>query len=144
MNKHVMRAVLAALTVCFALLLHSAALAADVQPLSEQERREYALLSPFEFKNELGDAAKDTAKASGKPVYNAGRGNPNFINSRVRYAFSMLHRFAVDQARPAEVGPDLAYPLRQAPGMAAAFKTFLGAQADQDSADFLARSVDHA
>lgn len=115
-------------------------LAADVQPLSEQERREYALLSPFEFKNELGDAAK----VDGKPVYNAGRGNPNFINTRVRLSFSLLHRFAVEQAWPAEIGVDLAYPLRQAPGMAAAFETFLKAQDDQDSAAFLTRSMEYA
>ena len=120
----------------------SPSLAAEVQPLGEKERREYALLSPFEFKNELGDAAKATAE--GKPVYNAGRGNPNFINTRVRLAFSMLHRFAVEQAWPAEIGVDLAYPLRQAPGMAAAFKTFLAAQDDQDSAAFLSRCLEYA
>jgi aspartate 4-decarboxylase len=128
------------LAVLVTLLWAGACFAAQVQPLSEQERREYALLSPFEFKNELGDAAK----ADGGPVYNAGRGNPNFINTRVRYAFSMLHRFALDQAWPAEVGVDLAYPLRQAPGMAAAFQTFLAAQADQDSAAFLTRCVEYA
>lgn len=140
MNKLALRAVLAALTLCCALLFHSAALAADVQPLSDKERREYALLSPFEFKNELLDAAA----VPGKPMYNAGRGNPNFINTRVRLAFSMLHRFAVDQAWPAEVGVDLAYPLRQAQGMAAAFRTFLAGQDDQDSAVFLIRCMDYA
>ncbi len=84
---------------------------ADVRPLSDKERREFALLSPFEFKNELGDAAK----VDGKPVYNAGRSNPNLINTRVRLAFSMLHRFALDQAWPAEIGCDLSYPQRRYP-----------------------------
>ena len=40
-----------------------ASLADEVRPLTEKERMEYALLSPFEFKNVLGDAAK----SSGKP-----------------------------------------------------------------------------
>lgn len=140
MTKHPRHILFTVLTLCAALLLQGAALAAEVRPLSEKERREYALLSPFEFKNELGDAAK----AEGRPVYNAGRGNPNFINTRVRLAFSMLHRFAVDQAWPAEVGVDLAYPLRQAPGMAAAFEKFLAEQKDQDSAAFLSRCLEYA
>ncbi len=48
MTRHAMRALFTVLTLCFALLVQSTALAAEVHPLSEQERREYALLSPFE------------------------------------------------------------------------------------------------
>jgi hypothetical protein len=110
-EKIAMRALLTVLTLCLGLLVQGEVLAADVRPLSDKERKEYALFSPFDFKNKPGDAAK----ADGRPVYNAGRGNPNLINTRVLLAFSMLHRFALDQAWPAEIGVDLAYPQRQYP-----------------------------
>jgi aspartate 4-decarboxylase len=140
LKKSRMRLLLAGLFVSLALFWTGISLAADVQPLSDKERQEYALLSPFEFKNELGDAAK----VSGKPVYNAGRGNPNFINTRVRYAFSMLHRFALDQSLAVKNATDLAFPKRESTNMAAAFQTFLSAQKDQESAAFLSRCVNHA
>jgi len=140
MHKQTFRSLFTLLVLGFTLLLQGVVLAAEVKPLSEKERREFALLSPFEFKNELGDAAR----AAGKPVFNAGRGNPNFINTRVRLAFSMLHRFAVSQARPSKAGVDLAYPAREIRGMAAAFRTFLARQSDKESAAFLIRCVDYA
>jgi aspartate 4-decarboxylase len=125
---------------CVALLLHGAVLAAEVRPLSEQERRVYALLSPFEFKNELIDAAK----SSGKPMYDAGRGNPNFINTRVRLAFSMLHRFAVHQIRAEQTVGDLAFPIKDVAGLAQLFADYLQAQDDKESAAFLMAGVTFA
>jgi len=74
MHKQTFRSLFTLLVLGFTLLLQGVVLAAEVKPLSEKERREFALLSPFEFKNELGDAAR----AAGKPVFNAGRGNPNY------------------------------------------------------------------
>ncbi|MBW2970057.1 bifunctional aspartate transaminase/aspartate 4-decarboxylase, partial [Candidatus Woesearchaeota archaeon] len=51
--------------------------------------REYLQMSPFELKNELIRAAE--AKGG---MLNAGRGNPNFLNTSVREAFSVLNSFA--------------------------------------------------
>jgi aspartate 4-decarboxylase len=140
MRKSFSRLLQIGLVMCFVLLLAGVGRAAEVRPLSDQERKEFALLSPFEFKNVLGEAAR----SAGKPVYNAGRGNPNFINTRVRLAFSMLHRFAVGQSQMAHKGTDLAFPARRTKDMAAAFRTFLKAQADRESAAFLGQCVEYA
>ncbi len=53
----------------------------------------YEAMSPFEFKNILLDLARKTAMQSKQPVLNAGRGNPNFLNTTVRDAFSYLQHF---------------------------------------------------
>ena len=117
-----------------------ASLADEVRPLTEKERMEYALLSPFEFKNVLGDAAK----SSGKPVHNAGRGNPNFINTRVRLAFNMLHSFAIAESKAVGKNSDLAFPTNRKAGIAAEFRAFLKTRSDRESAIFLSRCVDYA
>ncbi len=140
MQKPFTRRLKIGLVFSFVLLWIGTCLAAPVRPLTEKERQEYALISPFEFKNDLGEAAR----AAGKPVYNAGRGNPNFINTRVRLAFSMLHRFALEQSRMAQNATDLAFPNRQARNMATAFQAFLKAQTDGESAAFLGRCLDYS
>lgn len=53
----------------------------------------YAEMSPFEFKNILLDVAGKSALTRNHPVLNAGRGNPNFLNTSVRDAFSYLQHF---------------------------------------------------
>ncbi len=117
------------------LLLASAgaAHAIDIKPLPERVLKEYAALSPFEFKNILGEKAAE----SGKPILNAGRGNPNFINTRVRLAFAMLHRFAVAESLVQDAPADLGFPPRSASGMADRLRQFLAAEKDTKSAEFL-------
>ncbi len=114
--------------------------AGEIRPLTPEQRKEYEQLSPFEFKNMLIDAAE----ASGKHVCNAGRGNPNFVNTRVRYAFAMLHRFAADRARAVKTEGDLGFPPVSSKGAAAAFEKFLAAQDDRATADFLTACMEHA
>ena len=50
----------------------------------------YEQLSPFEIKNNL----IEMAQKSGPNILNAGRGNPNFLNTTARKAFSQLNLFA--------------------------------------------------
>lgn len=52
----------------------------------------YEVMSPFEFKNILlKQAEKSCADSPEARVFNAGRGNPNFLNTTVRDAFSAFH-----------------------------------------------------
>ena len=61
----------------------------------------YKDMSPFEVKNELGGVAKKAFEKCKDPsckVLNAGRGNPNFLNTTVRNAFSFLCYFSTEEA----------------------------------------------
>ena len=63
----------------------------------------YKDMSPFEVKNELIEAAKKSAekrkhKGKDEKILNAGRGNPNFLNTTVRNAFSLLCHFSTEEA----------------------------------------------
>ncbi|PKN05622.1 MAG: aspartate 4-decarboxylase [Deltaproteobacteria bacterium HGW-Deltaproteobacteria-9] len=140
MRKSFMRLLPVGLALHFVLLCVGGGLAAEVRPLSDRERKEFALLSPFEFKNVLGDAAR----SAGKPVYNAGRGNPNFINTRVRLAFSMLHRFAVNQVWAGKTVGDLSFPIKVVDGSARRFQDYLHVQKNTESAAFLMACLKYA
>ncbi|NCD32754.1 MAG: bifunctional aspartate transaminase/aspartate 4-decarboxylase [Spartobacteria bacterium] len=110
---------------------------AAIQPLSAKDRAEYASLSPFEFKNLLGDKAKE----HGTAVLNAGRGNPNFINTRPRLAMSMLHRFATETSIQYGADNDLGFPLVATTGLADRFSVFLMNESDRETAGFLMDSI---
>ncbi|KPK33743.1 MAG: hypothetical protein AMS24_00195 [Chlamydiae bacterium SM23_39] len=63
----------------------------------------YKKMSPFEIKNELIDIANKSCEIKIKKgekvrVLNAGRGNPNFLNTLVRKSFSYLILFASELA----------------------------------------------
>jgi len=79
-----------------------------IRPMPPEARSAYEALSPFEFKNVLIDTAQkscDMQIRAGKAcrVLNAGRGNPNFLNTTVREAFSKLHTFSSELA--GKLGP---------------------------------------
>ena len=83
-----------------------------IQPLSPETLAEYESLSPFEFKNVLIKKAQDSCSGENKMgrscrVLNAGRGNPNFLNTTVREAFSCLHTFASELAEKTGPSSDL-------------------------------------
>lgn len=64
----------------------------------ESKWKKYESMSPFEVKNELIEAAeKEKAEREKRGevcrIYNAGRGNPDFLNTAVRKAFSVLTFF---------------------------------------------------
>ena len=54
-----------------------------------------AKLSPFELKDQLIELAQNARNDS---MLNAGRGNPNFLATRARYAFIRLGEFAMEES----------------------------------------------
>src|SRR5262245_651888 len=106
------------------------------------EERSLRELSPFELKARLIDLATATAARSGKPVLDAGRGNPNWIATTPRAAFFLLGQFALEEAARAWDEPDLAGgPVRA--GIADRLARFLDSDAARDGADLLRRTVDY-
>jgi aspartate 4-decarboxylase len=106
------------------------------------EERSLGELSPFELKARLIDIATATATRSGKPVLDAGRGNPNWIATTPRAAFFLLGEFALEEAARTWDEPDLAGgPVRA--GIADRFARFLDADATRDGTDLLRRTVEY-
>lgn len=92
------------------------AAAIDWKGLSEE--------SPFEIKNLLIQKAEDACAQSGCTMINAGRGNPNFLNTTVRKALSVLTLFAAEAAE--EDAPARNTGLRVDPkGLAAKWTRFI-------------------
>ncbi len=98
--------------------------------------------SPFEIKNILIQKAQDACSESGCSMLNAGRGNPNFLNTQVRKSFALLTLFAADLAQRGSSIKDVGY--RQTKnGMSRALKQFLTKHQDAPGADFLSAGVDY-
>lgn len=112
-----------------------------IAPLPPEKVKQYAELSPFEFKNVLIDLAEKTA--GDKPILNAGRGNPNFVNTAARLAFAKLHTFATELAAEGSVIRDTGFrPQKQ--GIAAKLRRWLRVNGSDKGGMFLSRAVDHA
>lgn len=62
--------------------------------LKDDPYAKYQFLSPFELKDTLDAVAKESSEKNGKPIHNAGRGNPNFLSTKPREAFSLLNTVA--------------------------------------------------
>ncbi len=74
--------------------------------------KKYLSLSPFEVKNELIDVVKESVEEANKKggkarALNAGRGNPNFLNTTVRESFSRLDIFVSELSKTYYSYPDL-------------------------------------
>lgn len=95
-------------------------------------------MSPFEVKNLLLSYAKEGDEASTRTLLNAGRGNPNWINTLAREAFFLLGSFAMEEAKRTMADPahDLA-GMPQAPGSGERLKAFLDAHQDEKAGRFL-------
>ena len=68
-------------------------------------------MSPFEIKNDLISYAKECDQKAVCQFLNAGRGNPNWINTVAREAFFLLGTFAVKKQNshlnfPKKVSPE--------------------------------------
>lgn len=59
----------------------------------------FEVLSPFEIKDELIKLAREGAEKSSAMFLNAGRGNPNWINTHAREAFFLLGQFALTESK---------------------------------------------
>lgn len=80
--------------------------------------------SPFEIKNLLIQKAQDACASSGCTMLNAGRGNPNFLNTEVRKSFALLTLFAAQMAQEGSTIPDVGYRLTKT-GLSKSLRQFL-------------------
>jgi aspartate 4-decarboxylase len=105
-------------------------------PALEQE-------SPFEIKNLLIQKAQDACVKSGCRVLNAGRGNPDFLNTTVRKAFALMTLFAATAAEKQGGARDIGYR-RMKDGLAAEFAEFIKNHRGQPGAAFLEEAMGYA
>lgn len=117
--------------------------------------KKYVEMSPFEFKNVLIDEAKKSFEKKTKTdkkkkykileaagVLNAGRGNPNFLNTTTREAFSLLNDFASQDAKKRTQIKDLG--LRpEKKEISKRFKKYLLNKKSR-SAEFLKKIIEYA
>lgn len=101
-------------------------------------------MSPFEVKNLLVSYAKEGDKNSSRTMLNAGRGNPNWINTLAREAFFLLGTFAMEEAKrtPGIAGRDIA-GMPQKEGSSQRFLEFLAARDGEKPAAFLKACHDY-
>jgi len=104
--------------------------------------QELALLSPFELKSELLARAEHAAGRTGGHVLDAGRGNPNWVATTPREALFLLGRFAVQEAKRAWAGVDLAGMIERA-GIAERLRLFLSVHGTEPGAELLGGSLDY-
>ena len=130
------------------LLLQPVSLKAEIYPMPQKERDAYEALSPFEFKNILIETATTACTEqlkTGKKcrVLNAGRGNPNFLNTTAREAFSLLNSFATELAGKNGPAPDLGFRPEKK-GIAKKLENYLSEKCRGDAAEFLSKAIDYA
>ena len=120
--------------------VEAAILANDEHALEES----LAAMSPFEVKNLLVSFAKKGTENSSRTLLNAGRGNPNWINTLPREAFFLLGQFTMEEARRTASIPafDLAGMPAQG-GCAERLLAFLDARDDEKPAQFLRHAHDY-
>src|ERR1700753_3421090 len=92
--------------------------------------KKFEALSPFEIKDELINLAKGTSKRTQTAFLNAGRGNPNWVATTPREAFSLRGQSAPAERRrggelPAGIGG-----MPQAKGIAGRLEAWLAKHAD--------------
>ncbi|MBU0961497.1 MAG: bifunctional aspartate transaminase/aspartate 4-decarboxylase [Proteobacteria bacterium] len=101
------------------------------------------LESPFEIKNLLIQKAEEACAKSGCSILNAGRGNPNFLNTEVRKSFALLTLFAAELAQQGSTVKDLGYRQGKS-GMAAALQEFLKKHHGDPGEAFLEQAISYA
>jgi aspartate 4-decarboxylase len=104
--------------------------------------RTLSKLSPFELKDFLITAAKETAAGNPSLFLNAGRGNPNWTATTPREAFFSLGQFAIEEAKRPLNLLDLA-GMPQKDGIAARFNTWVGRNTNGPGVKLLREAVDY-
>ncbi len=100
------------------------------KPTSTSRARQKALLklSPFELKDELIKLAEVAERDQTAQFLNAGRGNPNWINTTAREAFGTLLRFGIEESRRVISNiPDFGRQIAKTPGLGKRFEAFMAA-----------------
>ena len=109
---------------------------------SRARMRTLSKLSPFELKDFLITAAKETAAGNPSLFLNAGRGNPNWTATTPREAFFSLGQFAIEEAkRPLNLLYLAGMP--QKDGIAARFNTWVGRNTNGPGVKLLREAVDY-
>jgi len=98
--------------------------------------------SPFEIKNLLIDLAKKDC-GPGCNFINAGRGNPNFLNTTARKALGLFTIFAAEAAEMGSKYPDIGYR-RSKKGLAAELNDYLKHYEGVPGAAFLKEAMNYA
>lgn len=109
----------------------------------KEDIKKYEAMSPFELKNILIQMADEVAERAGGEMLNAGRGNPNFLNTTAREAFSCLHLFATHLSDAQLETNDLGLrPPKK--GIAEELRRYLERNKDIEAAVFLKKAIDFA
>ena len=109
---------------------------------SRARMRTLSKLSPFELKDFLITAAKETAAGNPSLFLNAGRGNPNWTATTPREAFFSLGQFAIEEAKRPLNLLDLA-GMPQKDGIAARFNTWVGRNTNGPGVKLLREAVEY-
>lgn len=115
-----------------------------VQLTGEEKAFETSLskMSPFEVKNLLLDYAREDCKASTHTLLNAGRGNPNWINTTPREAYYLLGSFGIEEAKRSMNQPDFDLAgMPQKEGIGERFLDFLDRKKGEAGQEFLSQCV---
>ncbi len=129
-------------------ILWPALISAEILPMPLKERNSYEALSPFEFKNvliETAEKACNNLEKASRPcsILDAGRGNPNFLNTTVREAFSYLNSFAAELAGKTGPTPHLGFRPEKK-GIARKLNEHLRDKADGKASKFLMDAIAYA
>ena len=111
----------------------------------------YEKLSPFQLKNRLIELAKSGIEKRGEVadplclnfhLLNAGRGNPNFLNTTVRRAFNHLLGFAIDLADSLSPLNDVGLTVEKT-GIGDKFLAYLDKSSPDPGVELLKNSLDY-
>jgi aspartate 4-decarboxylase len=106
--------------------------------------RKFEALSPFEIKDELIKLARAASRTSQSAFLNAGRGNPNWVETDAREAFFLLGQFAIGESKRVMEHPAGLGGMPAANGIAARFQAWAARHADTPGGAFLAAMLPYA
>ncbi|MGL5614961.1 MAG: aspartate 4-decarboxylase [Sarcina sp.] len=103
----------------------------------------YNKVSPFEFKNNLIELAKEKEKNSEYSILDAGRGNPNWLAVTPREAFFTFGYFAMEESRRSWSIDDLG-GMAEKEGIYFRFKKFVKENKSLKSIELLSEIINYA
>src|ERR1700742_2395070 len=106
--------------------------------------KKFEVLSPFEIKDELINLAKANSKRTQTAFLNAGRGNPNWVDTTPREGFFLLGQFAITESKRVMDHPAGVGGMPEAKGIAGRLEAWLAKHGDMPGADFLSKMLPFA
>lgn len=111
--------------------------------ISGPDWKDLMMESPFEIKNILIKKAEASCIGAGCSIINAGRGNPNFLNTEVRKSFAILTLFATEMAEKKSSSQDIGYRFDN-DKISKLLQDFLIKHKDYPGAEFLTQAMNYA